>query len=84
MKIAAGWWKPHPLDPEWDICTVCGIGTHRRQITMEWVEEDCYNYCPHCGARLYDWEERDKYTVTTDNGTIQYQPMDWSEYDDDL
>ena len=84
MKMATGWWKPHPLDPEWDICTVCGIGTHRRQITMEWVEEDCYNYCPHCGARLYDWEERDKYTVTTDSGTIQYQPMGWSEYDDDL
>lgn len=47
-----GRWKPHPTEPEWDICTVCGIGTHRRQITMDFVEEENYQYCPHCGARM--------------------------------
>ena len=47
-----GRWKPHPTEPEWDICTVCGLGTHRRQITIDFVEEENYQYCPHCGAKM--------------------------------
>lgn len=66
MKLAVGWWKPHPTEPEWDICTVCGIGTHRRQITMDFVEEENYQYCPHCGARLYE----QKHTIDAQSGTV--------------
>lgn len=49
-----GKWIPHPNKEfkEWDVCTACGIGTKRREITSEYVSEESYHYCPHCGARM--------------------------------
>ena len=43
-----GKWLPHPHDPQWDVCSACGIGVHRR------VGDDEYSYCfcPWCGAKM--------------------------------
>lgn len=50
-------WKPQPTEREWDYCSACGVGTHRREYGIntngiEWVEEASYAFCPWCGARM--------------------------------
>ena len=58
QPIAKGQWEPHPNSREWDVCSVCGIGTKRREYGYqedygrEWMMEENYRYCPHCGADL--------------------------------
>ena len=53
-----GSWEPHPNSREWDVCSVCGIGTKRREYGYredygrEWMMEENYRYCPHCGAEM--------------------------------
>ena len=58
-----GTWRPHsdPSNREWDVCTLCGIGCHRRSYGInpdgsEWVEEYSYRFCPFCGARMKENE----------------------------
>lgn len=52
-----GKWLPHPTDTDWNVCSVCGIGTHTRFHYNEGVYggydvEESFWYCPHCGARM--------------------------------
>lgn len=51
-----GEWERHPAYREWDVCSSCGIGCKRREYGIqdghEWVTEEGYDYCPHCGARM--------------------------------
>lgn len=52
-----GEWKPHPTEREWDFCSNCGVGVHRREYGYnedgtEWVEEVSYIFCPWCGAEM--------------------------------
>lgn len=54
-----GAWIPHPNKEfrEWDVCTVCGTGTKRREYGLnpdgrEWVSEKSYRHCPWCGAKM--------------------------------
>lgn len=55
--VKHGKWLPHPTEPDWDVCSVCGIGTHRRFhyndiIYGQYDVEESFMYCPHCGALL--------------------------------
>ena len=43
-----GKWKPHPHEEDWDVCSVCGIGTRRRYDGVEYS----YTHCPWCGADM--------------------------------
>ena len=56
-----GRWMPHPEEDEWDVCSVCGIGTKRREhgfdASGEWKTEYSYHYCPNCGAKMDEVEE---------------------------
>ena len=56
-----GRWMPHPEEDEWDVCSVCGVGTKRREhgfdASGEWETEYSYRYCPNCGARMDEVEE---------------------------
>lgn len=57
--VKSGRWIPHP-DPnckEWDVCTACGTGCKRREYGIypdgtDYVIEENYPYCPHCGAKI--------------------------------
>lgn len=55
--VKRGRWEPHPSEREWDVCSYCHTGTKRREYGLnddgiEWVTEQSYTYCPHCGARM--------------------------------
>jgi len=55
--VKRGKWLPHPTEPDWDVCSVCGIGTHRRFhyndiIYGQYDVEESFMYCPHCGAKI--------------------------------
>lgn len=55
--VKHGKWKPHPNEVDWDVCSVCGLGTHRRFHYNEGVYggydvEESFAYCPNCGARM--------------------------------
>ena len=54
--VKRGRWEPHPTEREWDVCSVCGIGTKRREYGLqdrrEWVTEWNYPYCANCGAKM--------------------------------
>lgn len=54
--VKHGTWMPHPTEPDWDVCSACGIGTMRRTHGYDngafWDAEESYSYCPHCGARM--------------------------------
>lgn len=54
--VRKGKWEEHPFDEDWDICSVCGFGTKRREHGNEdgrdWVVQYVYDFCPRCGARL--------------------------------
>lgn len=54
--VKHGKWMPHPTESDWDVCSVCGIGTMRRTHGYHngafWDAEESYSYCPHCGARM--------------------------------
>ena len=55
--VKHGKWLPHPTEPDWDVCSVCGIGTHRRFHYNDGVYggydvEESFMYCPNCGARM--------------------------------
>ena len=60
VPVVHGHWRPHPLGytsnlvkyEEWDVCSNCGIGTKRRNMTDDFFEEYSYSYCPWCGARM--------------------------------
>ena len=54
-----GKWIPHPNKEfrEWDVCTVCGTGSKRREYGTnpngtEYVREFGWNFCPNCGADM--------------------------------
>ena len=52
-----GKWLPNPYSNAWDVCSVCGTGTKRReygtnQNGTEWVTECSYLHCPWCGAEM--------------------------------
>ena len=51
-----GHWEQNPNDREWDVCSVCHVGTKRREYGIEdgreWVVEHNYKYCPRCGAKM--------------------------------
>ena len=55
-EVRRGRWKPHPTEREWDVCSVCGVGTKRREYGLqdgrEWVTELNFPYCPNCGAKM--------------------------------
>ena len=56
-EVKHGKWKPHPTEADWDVCSVCGLGTHRRFHYNEAVYggydvEESFAYCPNCGARM--------------------------------
>lgn len=59
--VKHGQWLPHPTEPDWDVCSVCGIGTHRRFHGYDnggfWDSEESFQYCPWCGAKLDGGEE---------------------------
>lgn len=60
--VKHGKWIPHPTEPDWDVCSVCGIGTHIRFHYNEGVYggydvEESYSYCPHCGAKTDKGDE---------------------------
>lgn len=59
--VKHGKWMPHPIDPDWDFCSVCGIGTHRRFHGYDsggfWDSEESYQYCPWCGAKMEDEDD---------------------------
>ena len=54
--VKHGKWIPHPTEPDWDVCSVCGTGTMRRTHGYNngafWDAEESYLYCPWCGARM--------------------------------
>ena len=54
VPVRHGEWKPHPIKgcEEWDVCSACGIGTHRRLVSDLGEEEYSYSYCPWCGAKM--------------------------------
>lgn len=51
-------WEPHPDpdNPEWDVCSRCGVGCKRREFGeadgRKWMTEYSYQYCPNCGAYM--------------------------------
>ena len=49
-------WIKHPDEREWDICSNCKTGVKRREYGWikgdEWVNEESYQYCPWCGAKI--------------------------------
>lgn len=52
-----GEWLSHPTEREWDVCSHCGTGVHRREYGLnengtEWVSEMSYMFCPWCGADM--------------------------------
>lgn len=61
VEVKHGTWLPHPNGEaykEWDVCSVCGTGTKRREYGTnpdgtEWTSTECYRYCPWCGAKMY-------------------------------
>lgn len=59
--VKHGTWLPHPTETDWDVCSVCGIGTHRRFHGYDnggfWDSEESFQYCPWCGAKLDGGEE---------------------------
>lgn len=54
VPVRHGEWNPHPIKgcEEWDVCSACGIGTHRRLVSDLGEEEYSYSYCPWCGAKM--------------------------------
>ena len=42
-----GEWKPHEYDRNWVVCSLCGV-----YVDM------CYNFCPNCGARMKEGDEK--------------------------
>ena len=55
--VKHGEWLPHPTEPDWDVCSVCRLGTRRRFHFNDGVYggydvEESFAYCPHCGAKL--------------------------------
>lgn len=53
----SAYWKKHPTDREWDVCSNCGVGVKRREYgwlkdEQQWVSEEGYQYCPWCGAKI--------------------------------
>lgn len=60
--VKHGKWLPHPTEPDWDVCSVCGIGTHRRfhyndAVYGGYDVEESFTYCPHCGASMDGGED---------------------------
>lgn len=59
--VKHGKWEPHPTEPDWDVCSVCGIGTHIRfhgyYNGAFWDSEESYTYCPHCGSKMNEVEQ---------------------------
>lgn len=51
-----GKWVQHPWSRRWDVCSACGIGCKRREYGVqdghEWMSEESYRFCPHCGAKM--------------------------------
>lgn len=50
-------WENHPTEREWDVCSNCHTGVKRREYgwlkgDKEWVNEESYQYCPWCGAKI--------------------------------
>ena len=54
--VRRGKWLTHPTEKDYDVCPVCGTGTRKRRHGFEnglgWYEEEVYQFCPHCGARM--------------------------------
>lgn len=55
--VKHGEWLPHPTETDWDVCSVCGIGTRRRFHFNDGVYggydvEESFAYCPNCGAKM--------------------------------
>lgn len=55
--VKHGKWLPHPTETDWDVCSVCGLGTHRRfhyndAIYGGYDVEESFMYCPNCGAKM--------------------------------
>lgn len=54
--VKHGKWIAHPTEEDWDVCSVCGVGTMRRTHGYGsggfWDAEESYSFCPWCGARM--------------------------------
>lgn len=55
--VKHGEWLPHPTEPDWDVCSVCRLGTRRRFHFNDGVYggydvEESFAYCPRCGAKM--------------------------------
>ena len=60
-----GHWSLNPHNRAWDVCSVCGIGTKRREYGInpdgsEYVTEWSWRYCPNCGARMDEVEDAEE------------------------
>ena len=55
--VRHGKWLPHPTEPDWDVCSVCRLVTHRRFHYNDGVYggydvEESFAYCSRCGAKM--------------------------------
>ena len=63
--VKHGHWEVNPHDRAYDICSVCGIGSKRREYGTnpdgnEYVTEWSWDYCPNCGSRMDERKENRK------------------------
>ena len=58
--VRHGRWISHPTEPLWDVCSACGTGCKRRENDDGAEIQNCYQYCPWCGARMMDGGDNDE------------------------
>lgn len=59
MKVERhGYWKKYPLARELSVCSSCKLSTKLREYDDEGelTVRYRYAYCPHCGAKMDEWE----------------------------
>ena len=48
VEVVHGRWEPHPRHPGFDRCSVCRDCI----IGNDWADDEKWNYCPNCGAKM--------------------------------
>lgn len=60
-----GKWLEHPIDDDWKICSVCGVGSRFRYTLFDGETKIPFSvtepsrYCKNCGARMIEVIEDD-------------------------